>query len=261
MECEILSYNTHGLPWSRDTTNDIVSWLIEINPEIICLQEVFCEANRQIYKKRLERSGYCVSIPNDLNITALSSGLMIAALEQKYSIISECFCSYQDYHNIEIFANKGFHVVKLLEKKSNNIIQIANTHTQSSTEITFLFEQIVSNMRFKQVAQMLSYFSYTSHPVLIVGDMNCEHSPHPHLRFLKSQDEKKHTFYSTGEDLDHVCWIPLQWAKPNCGYCDIRQFGPHMKSCEVYQKSWSDHAPIRSRIYIPKRTIVPSSYL
>ena len=261
MECEILSYNTHGLPWSRNTTNEIVQWIKDIRPSIVCLQEVFCESNRQIYTKRLERSGYIVSIPNDTNVTMFSSGLLIAVLEHTYTIENECFCSFQDVHNIEIFANKGFHVVQLREKQSNRIIKIANTHTQSSTELTVSFETTVSDIRRKQIAQMLSYFSYSRYPVLVVGDMNCEHSPHPHLRFLQSQNTKKHTFYSTGEDLDHVGWIPIQWAEPNCSYCNIDRLGPRMISCEVFQKPWSDHAPVRSRVSIPNRTIVVGSYL
>jgi endonuclease/exonuclease/phosphatase family metal-dependent hydrolase len=263
MDCVILSYNTHGLPWSRDTTDNIVEWLGTMRPPIICLQEVFSEKNRQVYKEKLTRYGYSVSVPNDTNVTVLSSGLLTAVLEREYTILSECFCSFQDYHNVECFANKGFHTVRLLHKPSQRTIQIGNTHMQSNTEVSWWFGNAASDYRKKQIQQMLGYFSFTRDPVLIAGDMNCDASPHPYLRFLHplGDVQKKHTFYSTGEDLDHIAWIPIQWADDNCHYCNIHLLGPIMKSCELFQKPWSDHSPILAKIFVPKKTIVPTSYI
>lgn len=264
MECEILSYNTHGLPWSRDTSKEISGWIKQTLTPIVCLQEVFCYSTRMYYKEQLERSGYKVSIPNDTNVTLLPSGLLIAVLEREYTILSECFCCFQEYHNVEWFANKGFHTVKLLHK-SGQRISIGNTHTQSNTEISWWFGSKASDIRKQQFTQMLKFFSYTKDPVLIVGDMNCEQSPHSHLRFLQYADSdplhKKHTFPSTGEDLDHIAWIPLQWAKPGCHYCDINKLGPIMTSCIVEHKPWSDHSPLVAKIRIPHHTILPESYL
>jgi len=264
MDCEILSYNTHGLPWSRDTSKDIVGWIRTVLPKIICLQEVFCISARNYYKEQLERLGYKVSLPNDLNVTVLPSGLLIAVFESEFRILSECFCSFQDYHNVEWLANKGFHVVRI-QHTSGRTLQIGNTHTQSNTEISWWFGSTASDIRKKQFAQMLRYFSFTRDPVLIAGDMNCEQSPHSHLRFLhpvgRDSLEKKHTFYSTGEDLDHVGWIPLQWSKRGCHYCDINKLGPRMTTCTVFQKPWSDHAPVLAKIYLPDRTILPESYI
>lgn len=264
MLCDIVTYNIHGLPWSRDTSSSIVKWLHSIQPGIICLQEVFCESTRGFFKQTLEQYGYYVSIPNDLGVTVLSSGLLIAVISNKYKIISECFCCFQDYHNVELLANKGFHTVRLVDLKTNRPLIIANTHTQSSTEISWWFGSSASDIRQKQFEQMLKFFSGNQQPVLIAGDMNCEYSPHPNLRFLKpvgSNNQKKHTFYSTGEDLDHIGWIPIQWAKSKCHYCDIHKLGPIMESCEVYQKPWSDHAPLRVTISIPNVTIVEKNYL
>jgi len=261
MECEILSYNTHGLPWSRDTSKEIVGWIKETLPHIICLQEVFRFPTRSFYKEQLERIGYSVSLPNDTDVTLLPSGLLIAVLEKEYTILSECFCCFQDYHNVEWFANKGFHTVKL-RHKSGRFISIGNTHTQSNTEISWWFGSMASDIRKKQFTQMLKFFSYTTDPVLISGDMNCEESPHSHIRFLNlSPIHKKHTFPSTGEDLDHVAWIPLQWAEPGCHHCDVNKLGPIMKSCIVEQKPWSDHSPLVAKIWIPDRKIRPESYL
>ena len=263
MNCQILTYNTHGLPWSRDTSKDIVAWIRKVMPSIICLQEIFCLHTRKFYVEQFERIGYSVSVPNDTNVTWLPSGLLIAVLESDYTIENSCFCSFQDYHNVEWFANKGFHVVNL-RHSSGRRLRIANTHTQSNTEISWWFGSTASNIRKKQFAQMLQYFSHIRDPVLIAGDMNCDESPHSHLRFLHPLDrsplQKKHTFYSTGEDLDHIGWIPLQWAKPGCHHCDINRLGPQMIGCEVFQKPWSDHAPVLATVFVPDHTIVPASY-
>ena len=264
MLCDIITYNIHGLPWSRDTSSSIVKWLQSIQPGIICLQEVFCESTRFFYKTKLEKSGYYVSIPNDLGVTALSSGLLIAVLSSKYRVISECFCCFQNYHNVELLANKGFHTIRLIDLSTNRPLVIANTHTQSNTEISWWFGSKASDIRREQFAQMLRFFSGNRQPVLIVGDMNCEYSPHPNIRFLTHSGNdvnKKHTFYSTGEDLDHIGWIPIQWAKPNCHYCNINKLGPIMESCEVYQKPWSDHAPVRASVFIPDSVIVENNYM
>ena len=264
MNCVIMSYNIHGLPWSRDTSKYIVQWIKEQYPKILCLQEIFCFSTRQYFKEQLERIGYRVSLPNDTNVTILPSGLLIAVLESEFTILNECFCSFQDYHNVEWFANKGFHVVHL-RHVSGRTLRIANTHTQSNTEISWWFGSKASDIRKKQFEQMLQYFSYTRDPVLIVGDMNCEESPHSHLRFLHPLDrtplQKKHTFYSTGEDLDHIAWIPLQWSKPGCHHCDINRLGPIMTSCQVFQKPWSDHAPVLANIRIPHCDITPTTYI
>ena len=257
MYCNILTYNTHGLPWSRDTTRDICDWIQTLQPSIVCLQEVFVHANRSYYKEHLSRYGYHVVIPHDGDTTWLGSGLVTAFLESDYTLRSECFCSYQNYHNIECFANKGFLSVSLYHRPSRRRIQILNTHTQSNTEISSLFGRgAVEAIQKKQFQQIVDYVGTSPIPALIVGDLNCEQSPNPYVHFLKPHtkyDIRKSTFYATGEDLDHIGWIPLQWAKAGCGYCDIRHRGPRMESCTIYQKPWSDHAPMHVSVFVPDR--------
>jgi endonuclease/exonuclease/phosphatase family metal-dependent hydrolase len=254
MLCTILTYNTHGLPWSRNTTREICDWLKTLQPSIICLQEVFVEAHRNYYKEQLQRYGYHVVIPRDGDTTWLGSGLLTAFLESDYMLRSECFCSYQDYHNVECFANKGFLSTTLYHKSAKRSLQVINTHTQSNTEVSVLFgNDVIRKIQRKQFQQIVDYTT-TKIPTVIVGDFNCEESPNPYVRFLKPLTQyeiRKSTFYSTGEDLDHVGWIPLQWARDGCGYCDISRRGPRMESCTIFQKPWSDHAPMFVSIYLP----------
>jgi exonuclease III len=250
----VLTYNTHGLPWSRDTSVEICEWLKERRPQVICLQEVFVEANRQYYKEHLERNGYKVCVPRDRGVALVTSGLLTAFLTSRFDFINECFYPYLDYHNVEIFANKGFYAVTIRERASRRIVVITNTHTQSDTELKWIIgTKATYNIRKAQHQQILNTLT-TKNAVLIVGDMNCERSPEPLIRYMMPVDEsrlKKATFYSTGEDLDHIAWFPLQWARPDCQFCDFVRRGPRLMNCQVFQKPWSDHAPVLFSVFLP----------
>jgi endonuclease/exonuclease/phosphatase family metal-dependent hydrolase len=257
MNCQILTYNVHGLPWSKQNSVPICAWIKETQPSIVCLQEVFTESARAYYKDQLEREGYRVCIPRDSGVTLLPSGLVTAVREKDFQVLSDCFCPYLHYHNVELFANKGFHALQLRCLKTQRRCRIVNTHTQSDTEISWWWgTAVTTRIRRAQFQQILSYLHKCADPVLIAGDLNCEASPHPYVRFLKPPvgvPLRKSTFYSTGEDLDHIAWLPLQWAREGCHYCDVVQHGPQMESCVVYEKPWSDHAPIVANVRIPLR--------
>ena len=255
MRCQILTYNTHGLPWSKDESKPICGWIKKVRPAVVCLQEVFVESTRTYYKEQLERVGYTVRVPHDTNVALISSGLLTAVLEKEYDFISDCFCAYQQFHNVEWFANKGFHALRLLHKATRRRINIVNTHTQSDTEVSWWFGRaVVARVRRAQIEQILHFFDAEKFPVLVAGDLNCEVSPHPHLRFLHPDScnlLRKATFYSTGEDLDHFGWLPLQWASENCTFCNIDRLGPRLESCSIYSAPWSDHAPVIATIFLP----------
>jgi endonuclease/exonuclease/phosphatase family metal-dependent hydrolase len=256
MICSILTYNTHGLPWSKDCSKEVCSWIKEIKPQFICLQEVFRKDIRQYYYDHLTREGYTVCIPKDGDFSFMSSGLITASLDRDFTFLSDCFCSHQTYHNVEILANKGFHILRVIDKRTHSKLTIVNTHTQADTEVSWIFgKSKIDSIRIAQIEQIVAYFENDLVPALVVGDLNCEHSPHPHLRFLSPYSPyllRKSTFYSSGEDLDHIGWLPLQWANPNCAWCDIVRNGPQLKSIRVFHKPWSDHAPVFATVYIPK---------
>lgn len=259
MRCTILSYNIHGLPWSRDNSKHICNWFISIKPEIICLQEAFRPSIRQYFQEQLVRHGYRVCIPRDEGIAYMNSGLLTAVRESEYTVVSDCFSPYHDVHNLEYAANKGFHAVRLQHRKSRRRITIINTHTQSDTEVSWLFGKTVHHTRRAQFQQILDFIQYDRYPVLLAGDLNTEYSPHPYVRFLQHADPiKKGTFYATGEDLDHIAWFPTHWARllgtvgnAECAFCNIDATGPRMEACSVLQKPWSDHAPLLVTVYVP----------
>lgn len=265
MRCTILSYNIHGLPWSRDNSKHICAWLIDTKPEIICIQEAFRPQVRHYFQEQLARHGYHVCIPRDEGVAYMNSGLLIAARESEYAVISDCFSPYHTVHNLEYIANKGFYAVRLLHRKLQRRITIVNTHTQSDTEVSWWFGNSAHNTRREQFQQILDFIQYDSHPVLLAGDLNTEYSPHPYVRFLQHADPmknadpiKKGTFYATGEDLDHIAWFPTHWARllgtvghAECAFCNIDVTGPRMETCSVLQKPWSDHAPLLVTVYVP----------
>jgi mRNA deadenylase 3'-5' endonuclease subunit Ccr4 len=254
---QILSYNVHGLPWSRDQSKTICDWLKVLRADIVCLQEVFTQRMRNYYNEQLGRHGYTVMIPRDSGISILPSGLVMAVRADKYDVVSDCFCPYLDYHNIEITANKGFHCVRLRCKTSRRQLMILNTHTQSTTEAKWLFgTKVVDDIRKKQMDQIVRYLGDLHIPSLLVGDLNCEYSPHPYVRFLNTPNSKKRTFFSTGEDLDHIAWFPLQFAPPGCTFCDVVRRGPRLTSCVVFPHTWSDHAPLLADVHIPYENLV-----
>jgi endonuclease/exonuclease/phosphatase family metal-dependent hydrolase len=257
IDCHIVTYNVHGLPWSRHYIQEIGTWLSSKQIPIVCLQEVFTESGRSAYKNILERAGYEVHIPRDTGVCLLPSGLMIAVLESRYRVLSNCFQSFLEFNNVEIMANKGFYTLWLQDRQSGRRIHITNTHTQSDTEISWLFggKKAMDRVRYRQGEQILKYFESVQDPVLVAGDFNKETSIHPHIRLLHPQTSlpiKKSTFMSTGEDLDHIAWLPLQYAKDGCGFCDIRRKGPQYVYCKVHELPWSDHAAVEAVVQIVK---------
>jgi len=255
MNVNLLTYNTHGLPWSRKRTKEICDWLLTQRPHILCLQEVFTQDARDYYTAALETQGYVIRAPDDGDCATLSSGLLTGFLKDIYTIITDVFCPYLSYHNVEIIANKGFHVLYLATSAGLRLT-IINTHTQSETEISFIVgKDIVDTIRLAQFQQILDFIHSYNDPVLLCGDLNCERSPLSEIRFItpfKQNLLQKSTLYRTGEDLDHVAWFPRQYAPKGCEMCDFERFGPRLKGCKVFELPYSDHAPVLFNIYVPK---------
>lgn len=256
MRCRILTYNIHGLPWIRHYSPEIVAWIGTVKPSIVCLQEVFMDSTRQYFREQLTRIGYTVVLPRDSGVAMFPSGLLTAFLDSEYSLRTDCFYPFLNYYNVEVFANKGFHMLDLVQKSDRKRITILNTHTQATTEVSWLFGNTrVDRARSEQMQQIVQCTAHIKVPILLVGDLNCERSPHPYIRFLHMPALKKHTFPSTGEDLDHIGWFPLQYAMKDCGFCDIEKHGPITESCEIVPLRFSDHYPVVYTVRIPQPTI------
>jgi len=251
MNVAILSYNVRGLPWTRKYTHDICLWIGALLPDVVLFQEVFSRGLRTVYQVEMKAVGYDVFIPSDEG-AFLSSGLVTAVRRgSSVTVLSNIFLPYMSYHNVEIFANKGaFFIHCLVDGKR---LTIGNTHLQSTTELSWFFgKDIMNEYRKKQLKQVAEFIQCYRWPVILGGDFNCEQSPYSHVKFVRPANSlRKSTFYETGEDLDHIAWFPLQYAAPKCTYCGIQRYGPKIKRCTIFEKPWSDHAPVLFRLWIP----------
>jgi endonuclease/exonuclease/phosphatase family metal-dependent hydrolase len=259
MQVHAITYNIHGLPWSRAPLEKIAVWCLEQRVPILCFQEVFTEAGRSILQTYLERNGYRVLIPHDAGVSLFPSGLLTAIDVRQYDILGHTFQPFLHYHNVEIFSNKGFHRITLRLRGQNKIaataaFHIINTHTQSDEEV-FVWTRYSykKEIRYKQAEQILEACKELRDPVIVIGDFNQESSLHPHLRTLhppSSLPLKKATFFRTGEDLDHVAWMPLQWSSAlgGCGFCG--SYGPQLEYCKIHNVTWSDHAPVEVKVRV-----------
>ncbi len=263
-----ITYNIHGLPWSSAKLDQILYWVLEMRVPVVCFQEAFTAHGRQTIRERLERHGYSVLLPRDEGVSLFPSGLVTAILNTHYDILETSFQPFLSYHNVEIFANKGFQRITLRDRRTQRRLHILNTHTQSDEEVLWWTPYSYrKSIRHQQAAQMLEYCADYVDPVLVMGDFNQESSLHPHLRTLHPPSAlpiRKATFFSTGEDLDHVAWMPLQWSATRggssgsssanasasgCTFCG--KYGPALELCKVHQVSWSDHAPVELKVRLP----------
>jgi hypothetical protein len=229
---------------------------------IVCFQEVFTASGRSRLKRILERHGYTVVIPRDDDVCLLPSGLVAAVLNTVFTVLSDCFISFLHYRNVEQFANKGFHSLFLRESAAPyRRIYVVNTHTQSDEEVMWHTSKVVKDgVRKQQAAQIIAHFEGTPIPVLVVGDFNQESSLHPFLRTLHPHSAmpiRKATFFRTGEDLDHIAWMPVQWtaaagsnSASSCSFCGT--FGPQLIYCKVHEEALSDHAAVEIHVELSR---------
>ena len=247
----ILTYNVHGLPWSRNQSPAIVRYISHIRPDVLCFQEVFTNKLRDYFSTELPKYGYTVVSPRDEGVALLGSGLLIA-FTAEYTLLSSCFYPYTMYHDIEIGANKGFQTVRIRGPGGRRYV-IANTHVQSNTPFNILsFGTNTSTIRKAQFEELVRWLNPSRDPVIVAGDMNCEHSPCPSLRFLRDESLRKVTFPLTGENLDHVAWLPTQWAPLGASWCQFPKRGVRARSVRVDPVSYSDHFPVLVELIIPE---------
>jgi endonuclease/exonuclease/phosphatase family metal-dependent hydrolase len=251
MRLTVMTYNVHGLPWSKNQSAEIVRYISAVRPDVLSLQEVFTDVLRRFFSDSLTALGYTVVSPRDEGVTFIGCGLLTAFLSSKLRLVSSCFYPFTVYHNLEIGANKGFHTVRLEDTEGRRVL-LLNTHTQSDTLFSgFGFVSDVPTTRKAQFAEMVRWLEKDRDPVVLLGDMNCETSPHPHIRFLNDSVARKSTFEKTGEDIDHVAWIPTQWAPMGTSWCGFPDAGIKAVKCRVDPVPYSDHFPVVVDLVIP----------
>jgi hypothetical protein len=248
----IVSYNTHGLPWANQKPTEISDWCLQQGADVLCLQEVFTEKARAVYRERIEPFGYTAIVPRDDGVSFFRSGLLAFVRKATLRVITERFEPFLTHDTVETGVNKGFQCLVLQHLASSRVITLVNTHTQSTTVATVFTShegiQRILRDQFDQIVRAVR----TDIPAFIVGDLNCEASPHPDVRFFyPAAPLRKSTFPTTGEDLDHIAWIPIQWVKDGRPWCSIDTTGPQILGYTVTPLPYSDHYPILVDLFVP----------
>jgi len=256
MKLRIVSYNTHGLPWSNQKPREISDWCLQQNPDVVCLQEVFLQQMRDLYSSLF--IGYEAIVPRDKGFSFFHSGLLCLVNTARFRVLSHRFEPFLSHDLVETGANKGFQRLVLQSKVTGHCISLINTHMQSTTVMT-IFEskagiQRILRNQFDQMVNALpapcEYMQKT--PTFVIGDFNCEASPHSDVRFFyPAAPLRKSTFPETGEDLDHIAWMPLQWTQPGQPWCTMNITGPKILSYTVTPLPYSDHYPILVDLEVP----------
>jgi endonuclease/exonuclease/phosphatase family metal-dependent hydrolase len=240
MDIKIFSYNVHGLPFILESwTQPLAEWFHGCDYDFVCLQEVFTEGRIGFLTEALEANGYTVIKPHDV-VHLFGSGLLTAVRSSDWIVLGSEFRGFDDSIGAETLVNKGFHWLNLKHRSSGTELQIVNTHLQADHPINYVFTNFSGfhEIRLKQSNQIMDFL--TTKPVvrtLIIGDINAELEPHPEMVYLTGSKDgiKKHTFESTGEDLDHVVLLPSRWVGRL----------PIVKEIAVLCKLWwSDHWPL-----------------
>jgi len=240
MRLKIFSYNIQGLPYLPDSwTEPIALWLTGTDYDFICFQEVFTVGRFDMLKKRLELEGYLVYKPNDfIRSNILGSGLVTAIKKSRFSVLEEGFIQFKESIGAENLANKGLQWLKVSDSICGEQIMVINTHMQADHPFNYFVGCTDTKpTRRSQVVQLLEFLgSYPKMKHLVIGDLNADFEAHEDLLYLTGlrQGIRKHTYESTGEDLDHVAIVPKL-----CGG------NPVIHNVSVLDRVWwSDHWPI-----------------
>jgi exonuclease III len=242
MLIKFFSYNIHGLPFLPDKwTQPLYEWFNGCDYDFICIQEAFTPGRIDGIVTSLTENGYTVLRPNDIRDGVfLGSGLITAVRADRWRIQSSGFTAYAQCTGAETLANKGFHWLRVSALQDHTEFVVINTHMQADHLFNYFIGCIDARpIRQQQMHQIVSFLNAVE-PCrsLIVGDINSEIEPHDDLVYLTGERQgiRKHTFEPTGEDLDHVAFIPRLWQN---------YVLPIVRNSAVLTRLWwSDHWPI-----------------
>lgn len=167
----LLTLNTWGAPYAkhiRGRMHAIAEGVKQLNPDIICFQEVFLASSRHILLQKLAGTWRHVHyFPSGL----LGSGLLTLS---RYPIVKTVFLPYrmsgkperqQDY-----YVKKGIGLTVIATPQG--LISVFNTHTHAQYEPRDDNEYAVfTNSNLFEAVRFVQHFG-APHPTVLVGDMN-----------------------------------------------------------------------------------------
>ena len=235
MPLRILSYNIYGIPWTFCRIHEILMWIFcKSGADVVCLQEVFSNTQREIISEKAQSIGWSVFFPHNQCLLsyftpwfASGSGLCILVrpgVKILHEIPFKAF-GVSDFF-VENLVQKGFFGITILYQ--GKPLNILNTHLQSDfTKFKGICCISYAKIRRQQEQHMYEYMQRLPGESVAVGDFNQEEFTY----FEKLYDDYHITFWDTKEQIDHVVGLP-----------DCRLT---VKNVKVYQEvPYSDHQPI-----------------
>ena len=240
MAVNLLTYNTHGLPWNSVNMIGIADWIFYLsNADAVCLQEVFSKKDRAYFIDRAYREGWVAVFPDDLGcIPCLecSSGLLTLVRPTLEIIGEPVFQPFKSRHGVDRFVSKGYFKVHL----SNGLhtFQLFNTHMQSDVTEFWCYRLNYVGARCKQEEELFLAASKEEFP-LVLGDTNTNT-----FQCFNCVDPDFHvTFPGTGEHLDHLLSLERDNRKLE-----------HLKTIYHVNVPWSDHIPVMYSLRFMRRS-------
>jgi endonuclease/exonuclease/phosphatase family metal-dependent hydrolase len=172
---KVLTFNVWGLPFTPDRSTRlraIAQKIADIDPDLVCLQECWIEADRQLLNTQLAatRLKYVEYYPSG----AFGSGLMILSA---YPITNKFFWRYTQngkwyklWHG-DWWGGKGVALAQVQFPKQHGVLNIFNTHLIAAYQDDRYDDDRLSQMQ--ELASVLKTATDGRYPALILGDLNC----------------------------------------------------------------------------------------
>ena len=208
----ILSWNIAGLPSKINILGDPVKKIpkmldniFKTNPQVICLQEVFCYKVQDKLNEELNNQGYYIHTSKKQGL--ISKNGLLTATQKTISYKTER--DYFMYTGAEYLIKKGILTTQI--EYSNINILIHNTHLQSNS--IYRMNKICTAVRQEQKGELIQHLKKNIFDLnILCGDLNDDFNSLEHQKFLKnlpfskivSNPEKIITFPKYQEQLDYI---------------------------------------------------------
>tara|TARA_B100000963_G_C22481620_1_gene604987 strand:+ start:72 stop:827 length:756 start_codon:yes stop_codon:yes gene_type:complete len=182
----VLSWNIAGLPSKINILGNpvqkipkMLDKILEVNPQVICLQEVFCYKLQDKLNQELKNQGY--NIHTSKNEGLISKNGLLTATQKNISYKTEI--DYSMYTGAEYLIKKGLLTTYI--KDFNTNILIHNTHLQSNS--IYHMQKICSRVRQKQKTEVVQHLKKNIFDFnILCGDLNDDFNSLEHQTFLKT---------------------------------------------------------------------------
>ena len=208
----ILSWNIACLPGKINIVGNpnkrlplILQQITNIQPDIVCLQEVFCFQVLKNLKTSLKALGFDIHHTPTRGLIS-QNGLLTAT---KFPILETHQIDYSIYTGAEYLIKKGL-LTSYVSTPYGPLI-VHNTHLQSNSIYTW--DKKCTEVRQKQKKEVLKQISsHSNYTTLLCGDLNDDFDSSEHHNFLHqlpfknytSNPQKLITFPKHQKQLDYI---------------------------------------------------------